>query len=182
MLLELLLLGHIDSKWRKQETVAIAIMFSYRDSSLISWDLLHRLCPLERLKNVGTLPNLGSTQVTSISNMEQRSVGDIRAVRVTDRAQLWEYLYIFHIVMKIWKEMCRRANISDSFLTGFSFLTLTVRETHQADEGGWAETQGYPTVLLSRCQRLESCVWIQQVSLFVLPQYWFIRSSRVLQK
>lgn len=36
MLLELLLLGHIDSKWRKQETVAIAIMFSYRDSSLIS--------------------------------------------------------------------------------------------------------------------------------------------------
>lgn len=54
---------------------------------------------------------------------------------------------------------CKRLGLFLTEAFPVPFLSrLTAREAHQADEGGRAETQSHPPVLLSRCQGLDPSV------------------------
>lgn len=70
-------------------------------------------------------------------------------------------------------ERCCGAGPNSNWLN-FNFCPPAARKTNQANAWSRGTSQGYPSVLLSWCQGLAPCLWIQQVNLLVLLCLWVL--------
>lgn len=75
-------------------------------------------------------------------------------------------------------ERCCGAGPNNNWLS-FNFCPPAARKTNQANAWSRGASQGYPSVLLSWCQGLAPCLWIQQVNLLVLlfSECWWSASG-----